>query len=288
MVRSSIVRLLSIALATLALAACGNDARETGCNGYDELCDRPVDQVVFAMTHNSHATDERFYNPAARNHMSAVPTQLADGVRALNFDVYYEEDQIWVCHGYCALGHQDFVEILGEVREFLDDHPREVVLLTFESYISAADTAASFDAADLTRLVHTQTPGAAWPTLAEMIDANRRLVVFTNNEPGTPAWYHDENDFLYGTAWGTAKKEELNCDLTSGPLEHGLFVLNHTLTDPIAGIELAEQINYNPFLIDRVHDCEQQVGRQVNAIEVDYYETGDLIETVAILNGVAH
>jgi len=285
--------ILLVLILPATMGACSDSAPPpaTGCNGFDDLCERPLDQVVFAKTHNSHASEDRFYNIASRNHMSAVPTQLADGIRSLNFDVYYEEylgaTEIWVCHGYCALGWQPFVDILAEVRQFLDDNPREVVLLDFESYISAADTVASFDSADLTKYTHAQTPGSPWPTLQQMIDDDRRLVVFTSNEPGSPAWYHDDAAFMYGTDWGTETKQDFNCTITSGPIEHGLFGLNHTLTNPISQIEFAEEVNYNPFLLDRARDCEQQVGRMINIVEVDYYETGDVLETVAILNGVA-
>ncbi len=60
----------------------------TACNGYAELCDRRLDEVAFAGTHNSMS------NPDADGWMfpqqeSSIATQLRDGIRALLIDVHY-------------------------------------------------------------------------------------------------------------------------------------------------------------------------------------------------------
>jgi hypothetical protein len=273
-----------LAAVTAVASGCAGEPAPTGCNGAEALCDRRVDEVSFAMTHNSHASEERHYNGAAMNQFFAVPTQLADGIRGLNFDLYEEEGELWVCHGFCALGRQPLVEILGEVRAFLDEHPREVVLLTFESYLSASQVAGAFDDSDLRRHVHTQAAGEPWPTLGEMIDAGRRLVVFTDREGGDPAWYHVKRQHIYGNHWAAASKEDLSCDLTSGPLEHGLFKLNHFLTDPIALPALAEQVNHNPYFLDRMRGCADAVGKTPSIVMVDYYDIGDVLAVVDVLN----
>ena len=58
------------------------------CNGHSELCDRHVDEVVFAGAHNamSHQKVEDWMFP---HHQAGIPQQLRDGVRALLIDVYY-------------------------------------------------------------------------------------------------------------------------------------------------------------------------------------------------------
>jgi hypothetical protein len=59
----------------------------TACNGYPELADRRVDEVVFPGTHNSmSASDGGWLNP---NHEKGIVAQLNDGVRALLVDVHF-------------------------------------------------------------------------------------------------------------------------------------------------------------------------------------------------------
>ncbi|MFI5370276.1 MAG: hypothetical protein ACHQ52_01870 [Candidatus Eisenbacteria bacterium] len=60
----------------------------TSCNGSPELCDRPLDQVVFPATHNSMGGAD---NPGWMfpNQTAGITRQLQDGVRAFLLDVHY-------------------------------------------------------------------------------------------------------------------------------------------------------------------------------------------------------
>lgn len=59
----------------------------TACNGHPELCDRRVDQVVFAGAHNamSNAQTSDWMFP---HHLQGISAQLHDGIRALLLDVH--------------------------------------------------------------------------------------------------------------------------------------------------------------------------------------------------------
>ena len=60
---------------------------ETGCNGHPELCDRRIDDVVFAGTHNSMSAGyEGFVIP---NQTGGIQTQLRRGIRAFSMDLHY-------------------------------------------------------------------------------------------------------------------------------------------------------------------------------------------------------
>jgi hypothetical protein len=58
------------------------------CNGHAELCDRPLDRVVFAATHNSMsaAREPGWY---FASHDGGIPAQLRAGVRGLLIDGHY-------------------------------------------------------------------------------------------------------------------------------------------------------------------------------------------------------
>ncbi len=58
------------------------------CNGFPELCDRRIDQVVFPGAHNamSHQDASGWMLP---HHEAGMPRTLHDGIRALLIDVHY-------------------------------------------------------------------------------------------------------------------------------------------------------------------------------------------------------
>ena len=66
-----------------------NAARQ-GCNGYFELCAQPLDQLVWAASHNSMSSSA--YNFLSAEHTITVGEQLNAGARFLMLDVYYGRD----------------------------------------------------------------------------------------------------------------------------------------------------------------------------------------------------
>ena len=247
--------------------ACGTPvAPYTGCNGHDHLCDRPVDEVAFLRAHNSHASHERGYHLVAANHTWAIPTQLEDGVRSLNVDVYEWEGELAACHGFCELGSQPFDEILNEIEDFLAANEREVVLIDFQDEVGEGRIDAAIDAHALGARVHLHEPGTAWPNLEEL---GGRLV---------PTGGH-----VYGTGWKYDAPEDLDCTVQGQVLDHGLYEVTHVLTNPIASPENAEAINHEPVIGDHVDRCVDEVGF-INLLSVDYYSVGDTLAVVDELN----
>ncbi|MEZ4519378.1 MAG: hypothetical protein R3C44_21975 [Chloroflexota bacterium] len=117
------------------------------CNGHAELCDRPINEVAYAASHNSMSIAE--YGWVWPMHDGTITDQLNAGVRALLIDTHYIDDQgdpefvaslsesgqeflqnaienfrppldkiTYLCHQFCALGDSDFEDALNEVRMF--------------------------------------------------------------------------------------------------------------------------------------------------------------------------
>lgn len=251
------------------MLACTTDEEPvpyTGCNGQDHLCERALDEVAFLRAHNSHASHERGYHLVAANHTWAIPTQLEDGVRSLNVDVYEWEGQLAACHGFCDLGTQPFDEILDEVHTFLVENDREVVLIDFQDEAPAGAIDQAIAAHDLNSLVYLHDSGTPWPTLEEL---GGRLVMTAGH--------------VYGTGWKYDEPEDLDCTVQSEPFEHGLYEVTHVLTNPIASPENAEAINHEPVIGDHVDACVAEVGF-INMLSVDYYSVGDTLAVIDELN----
>jgi hypothetical protein len=81
--------LVAVTVVGLSWATPKSRARTTmTCNGYAQLCDRRLDQVTFAGTHNSmSATDSSGWYIANQNR--TVAQQLQDGIRAFKISTHY-------------------------------------------------------------------------------------------------------------------------------------------------------------------------------------------------------
>ncbi len=269
----------------------------SGCNGYHYLCNRGYDEVRYVTTHNAMSSAADGWTGPNQN--LDVPAQLAAGVRALMLDTYRagsvsfvgtiqvpdaDPDSAYLCHSLCSIGKQDLAQGLTEIREFLDQNPGAVITLIIESYLSHALTAEAFAAAGLTPYAY-QHPGGTWPTLGEMIDANRRLVVLQDRtvDPAYP-WLMYVWEHAFETHFSNSQPSDFSCTDNRGSPGAALFILNHFLTDLFGSPELSEQVNYNPLLLERILECEVFQGAMANFVTVDFVDIGDTLSTVESLN----
>ena len=268
-----------------------------GCNGEQSLCIRSYDQVRFVTTHNAMSNAMDGWNQPNQN--LNVPAQLEAGVRGLMLDTYRagsenqfgqiqvpdaDPDDSFLCHALCLLGKQPLVDGLIEVREFLDDNPGAVITFILESYLSHELTAQAFDEADLTHYTYVHTADA-WPTLGQMIDAGTRLVVLQDKsvDPNYP-WLMNVWSHAFETHYSAATPDDFSCAVNRGDTANDLFIFNHFLTEVFGSPDLAEQVNYNPLLLDRIRECEAFHAVPANFVTVDFVDIGDTVSAVKALN----
>jgi len=285
-----------LALAALSMGCAGGPSGLDGavadlstaprCNGAARLCGRTYDRVAYPTTHNAMSSEERFWLPP--NQKYAVPRQLRDGVRALMLDLHMDHGEVFLCHSKCASGKQRLVDGLKEIRAFMEAHPREVITLILESYVTAERVKTAMEAAGLMAMLHTQQRGKPWPTLERMIQSGRRLVVLTDHGGGVYPWLLAMWDFCWETNWSVRHKKDFNCNKRRGSAQNSLFILNHFITFLVALPSSARQVNYNPFFIQRALACQKRYKHIPNFVTVDFYSMGDLMSVVRQLNGLQH
>ncbi|MCX5240056.1 hypothetical protein OG824_33110 [Streptomyces prunicolor] len=287
------------------------------CEGSAELCDRSYDEVTYLTSHNAMSTTvDRFIGPLQDPGISA---QLDDGVRALQIDTYRWErpDEItqrlaesdftpeqrkfiaaavdrfnppraglWLCHSVCRAGAIALVPALREIGDWMRAHPTEVVTLIVQDAISGEDTEQAFAQAGLTDLVHTPDPDPAkpWPTLGDMVDSGRRLVVFAERADGPASWYRNFYDYGMETPFAFRTPDAMSCVPHRGGSDKRLFLLNHFITIDGGSRLDAGKVNARQYVLDRVHRCERERGRPVNFVAVDYTTIGDAGAAVDELN----
>lgn len=258
------------------------------CNGHADLCGRRLDEVAFVTTHNAMAytPDFAFYNQT-----HDVANQLAMGVRGFMLDTHYVVDEdpssdatVLLCHGPCVFGQRPLSDTLTDIRVFLDENPGEIVAIIFESYVSAEHTKASFELADVVDMSLEPQVGQPLPTLQEMVDQNRRLVVLTDRDGGAYPWYLNVWEWAWDNDWDNKVPADLNCDVNRGQDTNPLFIMNHFLTNPVATVELAQQVNVNPFFNDQAFKCQGERSHRPNFVTVDFFEIGDVFAVVDALN----
>ncbi|WP_262056902.1 PI-PLC domain-containing protein [Streptomyces sp. STR69] len=287
------------------------------CEGSADLCDRSYDEVAYLTSHNAMSTTvDRFIGPLQD---PGITAQLDDGVRALQIDTYKWErpdeiaarlaesdftpeqrkfiasavnkvnpprEGLWLCHSVCRAGAIALVPALREIGDWMRAHPTEVITLIVQDAISGEDTRQAFAQAGLSDLVHTPDPDPAkpWPTLGDLIDSGRRLVVFAEQADGPAPWYRNFYDYGMETPFAFRTPDAMSCVPHRGGSDKRLFLLNHFITIDGGSRLDAGEVNARRFVLDRVHRCERERGRRVNFVAVDYTTIGDTGGAVDELN----
>ncbi|MEW2068593.1 PI-PLC domain-containing protein [Streptomyces sp. NPDC007346] len=287
------------------------------CQGSTELCELRYDEVAHLTAHNAMSTTaDRFIGPLQD---PDITTQLDTGVRALMLDTYHWEspqdiaarlddpeftpeqrrlisaaidkanpprEGLWLCHSVCRAGAIELGPALEDIGAWLRANPTEIVTLIVQDDIGAEETAQAFHRAGLDDLLHTpsEDPDEPWPTLEEMIDSGRRLVVFAEKADGPEPWYR--NFYRYGmeTPFAFRSPDEMSCEPNRGGTGKRLFLLNHFVTNGGGSRLDAGRINSRDWLLERARSCEAERGSPVNFVAVDYTTVGDAPGAVEELN----
>ncbi len=199
----------------------------------------------------------------------------------------------YLCHGNCELGSTRWLPLMKQVRTWLGAHPRQVVTFFVQDEVSPADTAAVFRSAGLLRYVYipTQRPDEPWPTLGQMIDSGKRLVVLMEHHGGgtTYPWLLDgfrwaqDTPFLFRDT--AALEAGDSCSLNRGQAGSSLFLLNHWVSAP-RRVSAATAANRRDVLLTRARRCAEERGHVPTYVAVDFYDRGALFDVVDALNGV--
>lgn len=300
-------------LAAALASGCGSDAAPAAqggpqgprvCSGSELNCQRRYDQVTFAATHNAFSYamggPVKYLFP---NQDLPVSEQLARGIRGLGIRPcpYYGADQaeagrVYVTHNFSLmglLGSEPLVDVLAEVRTFLEQNPTEIVTLFAESAVTPQQVAATFAESGLEPYLYTHDAARGWPTLNQMLDANTRLVVFNDSrDPGRPGWQHYLWDLIVDTDYNITNQSQFSCAFYRGQASNPLYFINNfvyldagsDVLVPDAG--LARQANEASFVVGRAEGCWKEMGRIPNYIYVDWFGQGDVMQAVQALNAL--
>ena len=286
------------------------------CNGLAELCDRRIDQVTLAGTHNSmSAGKEGWYAPDQQNGISA---QLRAGIRALLIDAQYWETDASIagqvrgqpavapqlqaflrgfndkpqpgpllCHTFCALGYKPLADGLAEIRAFLDTNRNEVVVVIVEDYIRPEDMDKAMRDSGLLKYVYVydKRSNAALPTLRELIQRDERLLITVENgRDGYLSYMPSAWTLVQDTPFRYPSVESFDCRPNRGTSQSPLLLMNHWVFSLLPSQKEASEANRYDVLKRRAELCVRQRGQLPNIIAVDFAETGDLLRVVRELN----
>ncbi|CAE7293088.1 unnamed protein product [Symbiodinium necroappetens] len=271
---------------------------------YEEYLNSPSSQALLARGQHvfSQAEFDRRMIPWNINHFLPIKAQLLEGVRYLHLKIcnfgkpgdLMDLAAVRFQHrGYTT--HETVLSTLHDIRHFLHEHPKEVVLLAFNNLHNNASKV--FDKADVNALV----AAVEWElgeimisrhdlfdkTLGELVDLNKRIAVFVK---GARHDSHAISELDLAENWASAMasgnltlaKDWLLRDLKSEATQHSKYYVmqaNPNNAEPLMyeamNSDHGPQSNLRflePFLLD-LHNFVMEAVRQEPQIQINVIDT---------------
>ncbi|OQE26404.1 hypothetical protein PENSTE_c005G07807 [Penicillium steckii] len=305
-----------LALLPAALAKPLN-VRATACNNSPDLCDKSYGDITHLGAHDSpFVSSSESSLSLATNQYYDTPTQLSAGVRLVSAQVHKSNSQWRLCHSDCNLQDAGLLsDWLGDIKTWLDENENDVVtiLLVNSDNAGASDLNTEFKAANITDYAYepkslTSAP-TSWPTLQEMIDDGKRLVVFVPSLTTSTSYPYlmNEWDFVWENNYDVRSPSNFSCDANRPSTDtstlassNKLPLMNHFLysTDlSEIGIEYPNSSYVATTnaasggtgnLGSTASKCKKQWNKAPTFVLVDFFNRGPAIDAVDSLNGVSN
>ncbi|KAF2659951.1 PLC-like phosphodiesterase [Lophiostoma macrostomum CBS 122681] len=285
------------------------------CNGYVEFCNRRLSNVSMVVAHNSPFV---LAHNAASNQVLQVETQLNDGIRGLQFETHMANGTLQLCHTSCNLLDVGTLEsYLSTVATWLAAHPFEVIAIMMgnDDRVAPTNYVAPFQNAGLLPYLYepsnTTLTLDQWPTLAEMIIRNKRVVVMLDylaNQTEVP-WLLDEFSYQWETPFSPTDPafpctEQRPPKQSEDVSRNKMYMANHNLNIAITigsdsllipAYSLLDGVNAvsgNGSLGRMMDNCTGMWNRPPNWLLVDYYNfgnfNGSVFQVAADANNVTY
>jgi len=240
---------------------------------------------------------------AASNQVYGVTQQLDDGIRGLQFETHMPNNTIRLCHTSCTLLDAGTLEAyLVAVVQWLEKNPYEVITIMMgnDDRVNPEKYVAPFTNSGILRYLYTPPqdpmPLSTWPTLAEMILTQKRVVVMLDylaNQTAVP-WLLDEFSQQWETPFSPTDLD-FPCTEQRPPgqsretSENRMYMTNHNLNIEISisSISLlvpaygllnqtnSAEVSVTGSLQRGVDNCTTMWNRPPNFLLVDYYNIGN-------------
>jgi hypothetical protein len=190
--------------------------------------------------------------------------------------------QVWLCHSLCELGATKMSAALELYRGWLDEHPGELLVLFIEPSVPAWAIERQFQRAGLLARIARLRRDRPLPTLGQLLDRGRQLVVLGERDTGDLPWYLERFEWVQDTPLGS--HSATSCAESRGGDESPIFMINHWVDSFPPRPSANARVNSADAILARVRRCQRRRGLRPAFIAVDHYDRGGIVEAARELN----
>ena len=168
-----------------------------------------------------------------------------------------------------------FIDQLQLIKEFLDNKPDKVLTLFLDFNVNVNELTALIEESGIYLYLCEYNARNGWPTLKEMVETGKRLVIFGMQEHrNSPDWLHYVWDYAVEPYNSVLEAPVFIGEFLKGDPRNTLLIYNdyNILRKSDKQDPAYYNITHNPYLIEHIKSVWTNTGKTPNFIFLDRYE----------------
>jgi two-component SAPR family response regulator len=167
-----------------------------------------------------------------------------------------------------------FIETMATIKKTLDAKPDKILTLFLDFNVNVGELTAVFQDAGIIPYLYVHTPGDDWPSLKNMVETNKRLVVFSmQDHRNSPDWLHYVWDNAVEPYFSLLDAPVFKGEFLKGDPKNSLLIYNDYNSPSGNENENNQRFDsaQNPYLIEHFKTTWMNAGKTPNFIMLDQY-----------------
>ena len=219
----------------------------------------------------SNLSDINYQRPESRS----VQQLLQQHVGGFRFHLLWdhENSQLLYKNHYGQL--KDFKPVIDQVNDYLEQYPESILTFFLDLDLPIDTLEKVFEEKGLIKYFHRQPNNGEWPTINEMVQSQKRIVLFTMESIfNRPDWLHPVWDFAVEPYFSLFEAPNFLGEFLKGDPKNDLLIIND-FNIPSNRIEknpvyIIDQ-NTNHYLLSHCLTIWRNTGKAPNFIFLDQY-----------------
>ncbi len=237
---------------------------------------KAAEDVVFKHYDESIFVISNFSGTDATVKENKSVQQLLDvNIGGFRFYLEWERQQSQLMLRNAYGGSTPFVDQLITIRKHLEEKPDKILTLFLDFNVNTNELTKVVEESGILPYLYVHEPGNDWPTLKNMVETGKRVVIFMMQEHrNSPDWIHYVWDYAVEPYFSILEAPDFIGEFLKGDPRNNLLIYNDYNFPKRAGRPEESFFNttQNPYLIEHVKNVWKSTGKTPNFIMLDRYQ----------------
>lgn len=252
----------------------------TEVKAVDELNSKLYDETIFVIS-NFSGVD------ANLNETRSIQELLDQNIGGFRFYLEWEKQQNQLMIKKADGSSIPFRQSMEEIKRFMDRNPERILTLFLDFSTNINELGGILSEAGIYHYLYTYDEKEGWPAVKTMVEANKRLVIFSMQEHrNSPDWLHYVWNHAVEPYFSIWEAPVFKGEFLKGDPKNSLLIYNDYNFPRKSDLahSLRYESNQNPYLIEHIKNTWTNTGKTPNFIMLDRYENW-IVGIVSYLRG---